>query len=886
MPLLRGWRPALRIARREALRARGRSVLVLVMIGLPVLAIVALDTLARTSDVSTVEGLSRQIGSADARVSSSGSAAPVDQTPDMSSMNTLPSEENATPLPAPTTPDVRTALGPRARVVEVYFGRAAVRTAVGLARPDALGVDARDPIATGLLDLRSGRLPAVAGEVAVSERLAGRGFPVGSTLTLGSGTALTVVGVTEPTTSRGSNLLVGDPAALGLTTTGGTDSPAEVSWLVSRPGGVDWATVRQLNGLGLFVLSRSVVDSPPPASQVTVQDYGGGGLRGAELSVLALVVAMALLEVVLLAGPAFAVGARRQQRALALMAASGAEPPHLRRVVLASGVVLGGTAALAGALAGIGAAWVAVPAVQTFSSNRLGPFEVSPRDVAAIAACGLVSALLAALAPAVLAGRSDVVAVLAGRRGETRPGRRAPALGVVLLAAGVAGAAAGARRPSGGEVLITGAAILAVLGMVLLTPLVLAVLGRSARHLPLAARFAVRDAARHRSRTAPAVAAVAATVAGVVALGIGGISDAAQNRALYTPGAPMGAAVVQDYAADSATWAALQAAVGRELPRARTTVVHGVDESTDVMFRVEPRDGERPIYGSFSSTLGAGILVGPGALRGLRLPAEDQARARRALAGGDLVVFANTGHPEDDITLVAERIPPDGGESTTVGSWPRHAVVVWLPGSAQPAAAVIPAGLARAARMPVRTTALLLDRAAIDSAAEDRLSEAVGGLDENAFLYVERGFQDDSTRIILLLLGAIGGALVLGGTLTATFLALSDARPDFATMGAIGADPRTRRAVAAAYAGTIGLVGAVLGAAVGFVPGIAVTFPLTGSSWAGPDATSTDGTPIPGHFLDVPWLLVLGLVVVLPLVTATVVGLASRSRLPMVSRLS
>ena len=59
MRLLRGWRPALRIARREAVRARGRSVLVLVMIGLPVLAIVALDTLARTSDVSTVEGLSR-----------------------------------------------------------------------------------------------------------------------------------------------------------------------------------------------------------------------------------------------------------------------------------------------------------------------------------------------------------------------------------------------------------------------------------------------------------------------------------------------------------------------------------------------------------------------------------------------------------------------------------------------------------------------------------------------------------------------------------------------------------------------------------------------------------------------------------------------------------
>jgi len=49
---LRSWRPALRIARRDATRARGRSALVLVMIGLPVLAIVCLDTLTRTTDVS------------------------------------------------------------------------------------------------------------------------------------------------------------------------------------------------------------------------------------------------------------------------------------------------------------------------------------------------------------------------------------------------------------------------------------------------------------------------------------------------------------------------------------------------------------------------------------------------------------------------------------------------------------------------------------------------------------------------------------------------------------------------------------------------------------------------------------------------------------------
>ena len=48
--------------------------------------------------------------------------------------------------------------------------------------------------------------------------------------------------------------------------------------------------------------------------------------------------------------------------------------------------------------------------------------------------------------------------------------------------------------------------------------------------------------------------------------------------------------------------------------------------------------------------------------------------------------------------------------------------------------------------------------------------------------------------IVLLVLGALGGVLMLGGTLTATFLSLSDARPDLATLAAVGASPRTRRA--------------------------------------------------------------------------------------------
>ena len=175
---------------------------------------------------------------------------------------------------------------------------------------------------------------------------------------------------------------------------------------------------------------------------------------------------------------------------------------------------------------------------------------------------------------------------------------------------------------------------------------------------------------------------------------------------------------------------------------------------------------------------------------------------------------------------------------------------------------------------------MLVSGTEITRAAQRDAREALQGVAEGTSFYVERGYQADSrTRIIQWVLFGLGALLMLGGTLTATFLALSDARPDLATLSAVGASPRTRRGVAAAYAVVVGVIGAVLGAGVGFIPGVAVTYPLTGNQWMAP------GTDAPSHFLAVPWVMILGLVVLLPLLTAAVVALAVRSRLPLAARL-
>jgi putative ABC transport system permease protein len=312
------------------------------------------------------------------------------------------------------------------------------------------------------------------------------------------------------------------------------------------------------------------------------------------------------------------------------------------------------------------------------------------------------------------------------------------------------------------------------------------------------------------------------------------------------------------------------------------------DPALQRQLTLDPVGVRGPVTASFSNWLGSALLVGRPGLRalGLHLPAADLARAEAVLARGGVVILGQAPVAIRAVTAIVGEFDPNGSPGPSDGRrWRFPATQLVVPGATLPAQAVVSTAVARLTGYPVVTTSLLVRGVTIDQASEDAINEAAQGVDPNASMYVERGFHDSSTSVALLVLGVLGAVLVLGGTLTATFLALSDARPDFATMGAVGAGPRTRRLVASSYALAIGLVGAVLGAVVGAVPGIAVTYPLTSHRWLG-DATDTHGRAIPDHFLAVPWLLVGAVVIGLPLLSAVIVALATRSRLPMVSRLS
>jgi putative ABC transport system permease protein len=725
-------------------------------------------------------------------------------------------------------------------------------------------------------------VPDRTGEVAISQAIAERGLGVGDPLEVTrDDVPLTVVGVLTTVGESGDPFLVLPPGSAELLPDRSTE------FFASVPAGLDWPAVQELNAQGLAVVSRDVVLDPPPAAETVPPGWADAGysdLAAEQVAVLTLIVAALVLQVVLLAGPAFAVGLRRQRRGLALLAASGGTPADLRRAVLASGLVLGGAAALAGALLGVGLARLGAAVIEDRTTYTLGPFEVPPLDVLGVVLVGSLAGLAAAYVPARQAARTDVVTTLTGRRGQVRSSWRLPVVGVLVAAAGLALTVLGAR---GTELAVAGGAVLLVVGVVLTTPWLVGLLAPLAGRLPVAGRLAVRDATRNRTRTAPAVAAVMATVAGITTLAIGSASDSAQGRRDYVPQLAMGTALISASDVDQRGWAALARTVERQVPGRPVAELRAPawnDQDPRVVWFVRPgatgplvESAWSDMSGVFSPATGQIALLDEAGMAAMT-SAEVRDAAVAGLRSGRAVVFG-TGVVEDGRVTV-EVTRPTGTTPESLARVELPAVEIAPPGGTRqvlvPGSVVVPPALAD--RIPVDFTLsnLLIGspEQPVTAAEETRLREAVTALTSESGVYVERGWSDD-LWVARLLLVVVGGALVLIATLTATGLAVADARPDHATLAAIGAAPRTRRLMAMGSAAVIGLFGAVLGVLAGLAPGIAVAYPLTSDDYG------MGADPV----VVVPWGLLAAVAVGVPLLAVLVTGLAVRSRMPMASRI-
>lgn len=356
----------------------------------------------------------------------------------------------------------------------------------------ANGVDLRAQDPNGsyvrtMLRLNQGRWPQGPDEIAVTDRVATIfDLHVGGTWDQG-GKQRTVVGLVE------NPLNLHD--AFALVAPGQLVAPERVDVFI-QAAHADFTAKPRVDGASVQVRSES----------------------GDAATVLVLVLAtIGLVFVGLLAVAGFTVMAQRRLRALGMLGAIGASHRHIRLVLLANGLVVGGVGALTGAVAGI-AGWVALsPQLESALGHRVDRFHLpwTPLLVAVLLATG--TAVGAAWWPARAAARIPVVAALSARPAPPRPAHRFAALGAVLLVVGTGllYLAKQAKPPY-----IVGGVLATAIALLLLAPVGVAAIGRLAGYAPLAPRLAMRDLARYRARSSAALAAIALAVgiAAVVAL--------------------------------------------------------------------------------------------------------------------------------------------------------------------------------------------------------------------------------------------------------------------------------------------------------------------------------------------------------------------------------
>lgn len=900
---LAGWLPALRVARREARRAKGRSALVIALIALPITGLSFAAASYDSARLTPEQELTRRMGAADAELHWVLDA-PILQDP---AAMTWRSEVDFAD-PGPSDPDrLQSVLPAGARAIPEREDELRLRTATGIGNLWASAIDLADPIYTGRVVIHAGRGPADTTELALTRRASTRlGAGVGDTVESADGTRRwRVVGIVEFQDSYREEVILHPDALSG--------EPSR--WLVDTVEPIDWAQVKQLNQVGLLVLSRAVVLDPPPPSDVDIEivDFAGGGSR--EVFQIGLVVAgLGLLEVVLLAGPAFAVGARRRQRDLALVAVAGATPAQLRRVVLADGVVLGLAAAAVGLVCGLAAATAARPVVAEYVLERpLGGLRFWPTVQLGLVGLAVLTGVLAALVPAVLAARQSVVAALAGRRGVTRVRRRWPILGAMVALAGAGLAGLGAWRIDAR--MVVGGLVLGQLGLVLATPALLGLIARSGRFLPLSLRISLRDTARNRAAAAPAVSAVMAAVAGALTVGVYAASDFARSGQDYLPSLPEGYVSVgyevYDYERDAPTW------LDPEQQRAVVEALSGLPDTESVvtvpMVACPPDSGEQ---------FCAGHVPRPDENRCpaweiemVRELTADERRAARADArcqfrgfsvgalyrmvvdDGSLLATLSGADPADlaeaTATLAAGGVVVGDPMLVLDG---RATVEFYIGETPDPITVTVPAYVLESGQLAPQVTvaapALVrqVGLTAADGAAvavtdrtptraeQDELEAALQAIHPDLFSYVERG--DAVYREFpVLLLAAAAGVIMLGAAGIATGLASADRHADLATLGAVGASPRVRRLLSLSQSGVIAGLGAVLGTLGGLGGACAVLFALNqriNESWP----------PQASYPITVPWQLLLTVLVIVPVVAMLGAGLFSRSRLPVERRLT
>lgn len=857
------WRPLLRVARRDALRHKARSLLIVAMVGLPVAAMSASVVLGRTAARTLEQEVSAEMGQADLQVDDNGVVA----------------AEWQALLPE----------GSRSILVRDPYRAVAIVSGDELFEPLAFMGDLSDPLVAGMANIVEGRAARGPDEVVVSPPLADDlGLAVGDRLDLARpDRTVTVVGTAiRPYDVRMASVFA-PPGWLGAPTTDSEDVWDSRQWLVDV-GPADPALVKRI------MATPSRTSPVPPPLPVMVPDggrLGGGHAPSVQVSTRAdrrgwrsevpnqgvsttfVMGVLALVWTGAVSAAAFAVGARRRLREVGLVAASGGAPGHLRRLLVADGVVLGLVGAASGVVAGSTAAALLRPHLDRLVGYAVADLRIPVALVIGAAAVGWVAAVVASLGPAGSAARTPVLAALAGLRPGRARHRSWLGVGALALLAGVTLAwrgAAGGSDPS-----VTTGVGLVVAGVAACTSPLLGLLARLAGRAPLALRLAARDAGRSRSRAGPATVAAMLGLAAAV----GGSTMFESNEVQADDAGVSGRAGDQMRVVWDGTTSPGPAQVDAGLRAALDAVPGAIGGQLDVLG--EP--GGWPVFAGPPETLESGP----------RFSSSGGPEPGRTVAVGDLAALDALGGSEASAALVGGSVVALNGGTIDAGGTVmlRQAVdgrvedlatlpaqeVAGDPGFGLPNY-LISAETAESLGLATQPSALVLRASQpVGEAGVRRLNLAlVEAVPEVAWRTDRESDPGASAAVVPVMLG-VGTLVALFVVGLVTALSREEFRPHLVTLATAGAAPRTRRRLAAAQSGLVAGLAAVLALPAGLIPAVTL---LRANPVGAANSARFSAAGAGGPAVVVPWMSILVLVVLVTVLAAAGGGLLTRTRAP------
>jgi putative ABC transport system permease protein len=663
-----------------------------------------------------------------------------------------------------------------------------------------------------LLGLVSGTYPAGPGQVALTSQVAARyGARVGGTWQA-AGTTWRVTGIVQ------------DPSKLAdqfaLVAPGQVRHPGQVIMLLGPAAG------QQLSGATVPGV---------PAAKVSVPYQQVSGVSPAVQILVVEVLGLAFIGLVSVAS--FSVQAQRRLRALGMLGAIGATERNLRLVMIAGGLVVGATAALAGAVLGLAAWIVYAPTVQRDTGHAVDAANVPWWAFAIGIVLAIATSALASRRPAKTMAAVPVVTALSGRPAPPKAVHRSALPGVIVFAAGLGclaaagglnGVASGNGPDGGGgggnghALFLLGGLVITITGVCLLAPLAISVLAVGAvPRLPVAIRIALRDLVRYRARSGAALAA--ATFAVFLAMGICVVASIRFDSPLNWIGPDLSSSQVTVGATDSPNsgqstpFSAAQLASLTARVNTLAASLHASAlplESAASLYQVGlPAHGPQNFTGTVYVATPQ-LLATYGITAGQIAPGTDVLTMRPGLAGlPHMEMLWDAGMVSDASGPVA--YPGSaGGPPCTLSSHclasPAIATVASLPGGTSAPNTVVTEGAVSKYRMQTSLSGWLIQAPAPLTAAQLSAARQFGNANE---VQVQTAAYNPSLADFTRGATALGIVIALSVLAMSVGLIRSETAPDLRTLTAAGASGATRRTITAATAAALGLLGAILGMA-------------------------------------------------------------------------